>query len=142
MKSGMNIELPTAADTDGRPIRFLIAAGQVRDYTGAAALLSGRPKAEWLFAVRGYDVDWFSDALKEKMIMPCIRSRKLRGKPIKQGKRRYRSEIMLGRRQYCRIVATRDDRCPKPSSSPSRSLQPTCSAYEARRYPTLEQEVP
>ena len=34
-------------------------------YTGAAALLGGLPKAEWLLADRGYDADWFRDALKD-----------------------------------------------------------------------------
>jgi hypothetical protein len=33
-------------DTSGRPIRFFITAGQVSDYTGAAALMNGLPKAE------------------------------------------------------------------------------------------------
>lgn len=50
-------------DASGRPIRFLIMTGQVSDYTGAAALLSNLPDAEWLLADRGYDADWYQDAL-------------------------------------------------------------------------------
>jgi transposase len=49
-------------DADGRPIRFHMTAGQVSDYTGAAALPASLPKAEWLLADRGYDADWFRDA--------------------------------------------------------------------------------
>ena len=39
----------------GRPIGFFMSAGQVSDYTGAAALLGSLPKADWLLADRGYD---------------------------------------------------------------------------------------
>ena len=40
-----------------------MTAGQVSDYTGAAALLGSLPSADWLLADRGYDVDWFREAL-------------------------------------------------------------------------------
>ena len=75
------------------------------------------PKAEWLLANRGYDADWYRDALKDKGIEPCIPGRKSRGKPVKYDKRRYkrrnRIEIMFGRLKDWRRVATRCDRCPK-----------------------------
>jgi IS5 family transposase len=61
-KGGMNTKLHAVTDAEGRPIRFVMTAGQVSDYTGAAALLGGLPKAEWLLADRGYDADWFRDA--------------------------------------------------------------------------------
>ena len=44
----MNTKLHAVADADGRPIRFFMTAGQVSDYTGAAALLGCLPKADWL----------------------------------------------------------------------------------------------
>lgn len=47
-------------------------AGQVSDYTGAAALLSSLPSAEWMITDRDYDADWFPDALKDRGIRPCI----------------------------------------------------------------------
>ena len=53
----MNTKLHAVTDAEGRPIRFFMTAGQVSDYTGAAALLGGLPKAEWLLADRGYDAD-------------------------------------------------------------------------------------
>ena len=94
-----------------------MTAGQLSDYTGAAALLSSLPKADWLLADRGCDADWFREALTDKGIRPCIPGRKSRGKPVKHDKRRYkrrnRIEIMFGRlKDWCR-VATRYDRCPK-----------------------------
>jgi len=48
----MNTRLQAVTDAEGRPIRFFITAGQVSDYSGAAALLSSLPKAEWLPADR------------------------------------------------------------------------------------------
>ncbi len=75
------------------------------------------PNTEWLLADRGYDADWFREALEDKGIKPCIPGRKSRGKPIKHDKRRYkrrnRIEIMFGRLKDWRRVATRYDRCPK-----------------------------
>ena len=113
----MNTKLHAVTDAEGRPIRFYMTAGQVSDYTGAAALLDSLPKAEWLLADRGYDADWFREALKHKGIKPCIPGRKSRGEPIKHDKRRYkrrnRIEIMFGRLKDWRRVATRYDRCPK-----------------------------
>jgi hypothetical protein len=35
-----------------------MTAGEVSDYTGAAALLGSLPAAEWMIADRGYDADW------------------------------------------------------------------------------------
>ena len=96
---------------------FFMTAGQVSHFTGAAALLGSLPSANWLLADRGYDADWFRDALKNKGIKPCIPGRKSRGKPIKYDKRRYkcrnRIKIMFGRLKDWRRVATRCDRCPK-----------------------------
>ncbi|QUS36880.1 IS5 family transposase [Falsirhodobacter algicola] len=116
-KGGMNTKLHAVTDANGRPIRFFMTADQVSDYIGAAALLSNLPEAEWLLADRGYDADWYREALQDKGITPCIPSRKSRGKPVKYGKRRYkrrnRIEIMLGRLKDWRRVATRYDRCPK-----------------------------
>jgi hypothetical protein len=47
-KGGMNTKLHAVADANGRPLSFFMAAGQVSDYTGAAALLDDLPKAQCL----------------------------------------------------------------------------------------------
>ena len=116
-KSGLNTKLHAVTDATGRPIRFFMTAGEVSDYTGAAAMLSSLPAAEWLLVDRGYDADWFRDPLKDKGIRACIPGRKLRGKVIRYDKRRYkrrnRIEIMFCRLKDWRRVATRYDRCPK-----------------------------
>ena len=88
-------------DSNGLPLKFSMTAGQVSDYTGAAALLDSLPGAEWLIADQGHDADWFRKALKDKGIKPCIPGRKSRGKAVHYDKRRYkrrnRIEIMFGR---------------------------------------------
>ena len=116
-KGGLNTKLHAVTDAKGRPLRFFMTAGQVSDYTGAAALLGSLPPADWLIADRGYDADWFREALKDKGIRACIPGRKQRKKTIKYDKRRYkrrnRIEIMFGRLKDWRRVATRYDRCPK-----------------------------
>ena len=113
----MNTKLHAVTDTFGRPIRFFMTAGQVSDYIGARAPVSNLPAAEWLLGDRGYDADWFREALVTMGIKPCISGRKSRRKAIKYDKRRYkkrnRIEIMFGRLKDWRRVATRYDRCPK-----------------------------
>ena len=125
-------------------------AGQrVSDDTGAATLLGSLPAAEWMIADRGYDTDWFRDALKDKGIKPCIPGRKSRGKAVRHDKRRYRRpnriEIMFGPLKDWPIVgktvpglisdpphrsppATAD--APRPPSLPSPWPQPSCSGFE------------
>ena len=113
----MNTKLHAVCDSQGRPINLFVTAGQVSDYIGARALLSSLPDGDWLLGDRGYDADWFRDALKDKGIKPCIPGRKQRKTPVKYDKRRYkrrnRIEIMFGRLKDWRRVATRYDRCPK-----------------------------
>jgi transposase len=121
-KGGLNTRLHAVTDANGRPLRFFIAAGQVSDYSGALALLRSLPAAEGLIADRAYDADWYREALKDKEIRPCTPRRTCRGKDIHYDNRRYkgrnRIEIMFGRLKDWRCVATRYDRCAKPSCPP------------------------
>ena len=112
----MNTKLHAVTDANDRPLSFFITAGQISDYTGAAALLDDLPNAQWMLADRGYDAEWFRDALEQKGIKPCIPGRKSSFFPVKydkrRSKRRNRIEIMFGRLKDWRRVATRYDRCP------------------------------
>ena len=96
---------------------MLLSEGQMSDYKGAALLLDSLPRVKELLADRGYDADWFREALQDKGIRACIPGRKPRKVPVKYDKRRYkrrnRIEIMFGRLKDWRRVATRYDRCPK-----------------------------
>jgi IS5 family transposase len=70
-KGGMNTKLHAVTDANGRPIGLFMTAGQVRDYTGAAALPDSLPRAQWLLGDRGYDADWFRDALQARASRPA-----------------------------------------------------------------------
>ena len=54
---------------------MFLSAGQVSDYTGAAALLGTMPAAKVLLADRGYDADWLRDALADRKIEAYIPSK-------------------------------------------------------------------
>lgn len=86
----MNTKLHAVTDKNGRPIRFFVTAGQLSDYTGARALVSSLPSADWLLGDQGYDADWFREALVGKRMKPCMPGRKSRDEPIKYDKPRYK----------------------------------------------------
>ena len=104
----MNTKLHAICDSKGRPLNLFVTAGSISDYIGARARLSSLPKVDWLLGDRGYDADWFREALKDKGIRACIPGRKQRKKPVKYDKRRYkrrnRIEIMFGRLKDWPIV--------------------------------------
>ena len=74
----MNTKLHAICDSKGRPLDFFVTAGQVSDYIGARVLIGSLPKVDWLLGDRGYDADWFREALKDKGIRACIPGRKQR----------------------------------------------------------------
>lgn len=102
-------------DGHGKPVALLLSEGQMSDYKGAALLLSSLPKAKELLADRGYDADWFRDALKAKGIVPCIPPKKNRKIQIEYDKtlykQRHKIENMFGRIKDWRRIAMRYDRC-------------------------------
>lgn len=68
------------------------------------------PKAQWPLGDRGYDADWFKEALPAN----GIPRRRSRNEPVKYNKRRYRRRrigIVLGHPKDWRRVATCYDRC-------------------------------
>ena len=100
---------------DGKPLILLLTEGQVSDYRGAATALPVLPDADVLIADRGYDSDWFQEALADQRIEPCIPGRGNRKQTIKYDaercKQRNRIERMFGRLKDWRRIATRYDRC-------------------------------
>ena len=50
---------------------------------GACALVSGLLQVKWLLGDRGYDADWFREALQDKKLLPCIPGRKKRKTPVR-----------------------------------------------------------
>ena len=71
------------------------------DYKGARLIVDALPPAKHLLADRGYDADWFREALQDKGITPCIPSRKNRKREIKCDatlyKQRHKVENMYGK---------------------------------------------
>ena len=45
---------------------MLLSEGQMSDYKGAALMLPALPKAKELLGDKGYDADWFRQALAER----------------------------------------------------------------------------
>jgi Transposase DDE domain. len=70
------------------------------DHKGARLILEALPSGSTLIADRGYDSNWFREALADKNITSCIPPTKSRKAPIAYDKTLYRHRI-----------ATRYDRC-------------------------------
>lgn len=103
------------ADAKGRPIRMFLSAGQTSDYIGARAMFSSLPPARTLLADRGYDADWFREALADREITACIPSRRGRKAVVPHDpalyRQRHKIENAFGRLKDWRRIATRYDRC-------------------------------
>ncbi len=94
-KGGMNSKLHALTDSAGRPIRFFITAAQVSEHIGARALLGSLPGVEWLLGDRGYDADWFREALEDDGIRACIAGRTRRKTPVTYDKHRNRHLLAM-----------------------------------------------
>ena len=94
---------------------MLLSEGQMSDFKGAALMLSAMPGAKELLADKGYDADWFREALANRKIAACIPSKSNRKIPIPHDavlyKQRHRIENMFGQLKDWRRVHTRYDRC-------------------------------
>ena len=92
-----------------------LSAGQTSDYIGARVLLDALPPARALLADRGYDADWFRNALIERDIQPCIPARRGRkaAAPHDAGlyRKRHKIENMFAKLKDWRRISTRYDRC-------------------------------
>ena len=94
---------------------MLLSEGQMSDYKGAALMLDVLPRARELLGDRGYDADWFRQALATRGIAACIPSKSNRTTHIPHDRALYRQrhkiENMFGRLKDWRRIHTRYDRC-------------------------------
>ena len=94
---------------------MLLSEGQMSDFKGAALMLPAMPKARELLADKGYDADWFREALAKRKIAACIPSKSNRKVAIPHDavlyRQRHKIENMFGRLKDWRRVHTRYDRC-------------------------------
>jgi transposase len=85
------------------------------DYKGAALMIDALPSAKQLLGDKGYDADWFRQALAVRGITACIPSKSNRKKPIEHDRilyrQRHKIENMFGRLKDWRRIHTRYDRC-------------------------------
>ena len=84
---------------------MLLSEGQMSDYKGARLIVNDLPLAKHLLADRGYDADWFREALESKGIKPCIPPKKNRKIQIEYDKtlykQRHKVENMFGKLKDC-----------------------------------------
>ena len=94
---------------------MLLSEGQMSDHKGARLMFKALPKAKALIADRGYDSNWFREALKERGVEPCIPPTKSRKSPLPYDKTLYRTrhkiENLFAKLKDWRRIATRYDRC-------------------------------
>jgi transposase len=94
---------------------MLLSEGQRSDHKGARLMLGVLPKAKTLIADRGYESNWFRNALKELGTEPCIPPTKSRKTPLDYDKTTYRQrhkiERLFAKIKDWRRIATRYDRC-------------------------------
>ena len=105
------MKLHAVCDGQGRPLIMLLSEGQMSAYKGAALMLNALPRAK----EKGYDADWFRQALAERGITACIPSKSNRKAPIEHDRilyrQRHRIENMFGKIKDWRRIHTRYDRC-------------------------------
>lgn len=101
------------ADTLGRPLRFIITAGQAGDITTAPALLEGQD-AEAVLADKAYDSNALRALIADmgaKAVIPSNRTRKIAiPHDAAVYKHRNRIERCFNMLKHCRRFATRYDR--------------------------------
>ena len=117
----------------------------VSDYTGAAALLSSLPDAEWLLADRGYDADWFREALITGISLPASLAASHAARPSNTTSADTNAAIGL---RECSVASKIGDAsqpamtgAQRSSSRLSLSLQPSYSGYESGTYNTYDIDI-
>jgi|GEM_PF-1658950 len=113
----LNSKLHAQTYQNGKPLRFALRAGQLSDYTGAAALHCCFTDACFLLADRGSAIDGFRYVFRDKDIITFIPDRSSRDSPVRYDKRHYlrrgRIEVMFGRLKDWSRMVNRHDRCSK-----------------------------
>ncbi len=96
---------------------LLLGEGQMSDYKGAALMIDALPKAKAkaMLGDRGYDANWFREALTARGIVPCMPSRISHRVPVPHDRilcrQRHRIENTFGKLKDWRRIHTRYDRC-------------------------------
>jgi transposase len=95
----------------GRPLRFVLSAGQVSDHHRALNLLEGYSDCRYVLADKGYDsdrlVNWLRQHGQEPVIPPISARHVQRAYDRQRYKQRNLIERLFNRLKHYRRVATR-----------------------------------
>ncbi len=109
----MTSKIHMVADAQGRPIRFILTAGQVHDATQAIDLMEGIP-AGAVIADKAYDSDDIREHIANHQAEAVIPPRSNRKNPPEWDKSLYKQrnkiERLFGKLKHFRRFATRYDR--------------------------------
>lgn len=109
----MTTKIHTLADAEGRPVRFILTAGQAHDVTTVPELLNGL-EAKGIIADRAYDTNAVRNLIAERGAQAVIPSTRSRTVPIPHDalayKLRNRIERFFNKLKHFRRIATRYDR--------------------------------
>ena len=121
-------------DGQGRPLVMLLSEGQMSDFKGAALMLPAMPKARELLADKGYDADWFRQALAKRKIAACIPSKSNRKVVIPHDavlyRQRHKIENMSDGSRTGGASTPVTTGAPTPISRQSASPQPSSSGSD------------
>ena len=112
-RGGLTTKIHTLTDAQGRPLRFILTAGQAHDSTTAADLLAGR-NTTGVIADKAYDSNDLRQLIAEagaQAVIPSTRSRKIVIPHDRLAYRlRNRIERFFNKLKHFRHIATRYDR--------------------------------
>jgi transposase len=112
-RGGLTTKIHTLADAQGRPVRFILTAGQAHDVTTVADLLDGLD-ADGVIADRAYDSNAVRSLIADrgaKAVIPSTRSRTVAiPHDAAAYKLRNRIERFFSKLKHFRRIATRYDR--------------------------------
>ena len=112
-RGGLTSKIHMLADALGRPLKFIVTAGQVGDITQAEALLDGQ-SGEAVLADKAYDSNALRETIAEmgaEAVIPSNRSRKvIIPHDAIAYRHRNRIERCFNRLKHFRRFATRYDR--------------------------------
>jgi transposase len=110
----MSTKIHMLTDASGRPVRFILTAGQANDATQADRLLEGVQNTAHVIADKGYDTDRVLEKIEElgaKAVIPPRSNRKVQRKYDRElYKERNLIERAFNKLKRFRRIATRYDR--------------------------------
>jgi transposase len=113
-RGGRTSKIHALTDQNGRPLAFVVTAGNTHDLVGAAELLRRTPTPRRLIADRSYDARKLREWLAERGCEPVIPPNPTRKHPAAYDLMAYKARNLI-ERMFCRLkdfrrIATRYDK--------------------------------